>query len=53
MYVTLPLAVQRGSFAAADPDERTEWPRAETLWALTIAEAMRAAPSSTTHRFFT
>jgi hypothetical protein len=49
MYVTLPLAVQRVVFGAADP----EWPRANTLWALTMDETTRAAPINTIHRFFT
>jgi hypothetical protein len=51
MYVTVPLAVQRVTFGAADPD--AELPRAKTLWALTMHETTRVAPSNTIHRFFT
>jgi hypothetical protein len=53
MYVTLPLAVQRGIGAAADPDVRTEWLRANTLWVPTMQDAMSVSPSSTINRFFT
>jgi hypothetical protein len=52
MYVTLPLAVQRG-IAAADPDACTEWLRANTLWVPTMQDAMSVSPSSTINRFFT
>jgi hypothetical protein len=53
MYVTVPLAVQRVTFGAADADGLTEWPRANTLWALTMDETTKVAPSNTIHRFFT
>jgi hypothetical protein len=53
MYVTVPLAVQREAFCAADPDGLAEWPRANTLWAPTIDETTKVAPSNTIHRFFT
>jgi hypothetical protein len=51
MYVTVPLAVQRVIFGAADPD--AEWLRAKTLWAPTMDETTKVAPSNTIHRFFT
>jgi hypothetical protein len=51
MYETVPLAVQRVIFAAADPD--AELLRAKTLWAPTMDETTRVAPSNTIHRFFT
>jgi hypothetical protein len=51
MYVTLPLAVQREIFDAADPD--AEPPRAKTLWALTMDETTKVTPSNTIHRFRT
>jgi hypothetical protein len=51
MYETLPLAVQRVIFDAADFD--AEPPRANTLWALTMDETTRVAPSNIIHRFFT
>jgi len=51
MYVTVPLAVQRAIFGAADPD--AERPRAKTLWAPTMDETTKVAPSNTIHRFFT
>jgi hypothetical protein len=51
MYVTVPLPVQRAIFDAAD--ELTEWPRANTLWALTMDVTTKVAPSNTIHRFFT
>jgi hypothetical protein len=53
MYVTVPLPVQRAVFGAADPEELTEWPRANTLWAPTMDETTRVTPSNTIHRFFT
>jgi hypothetical protein len=52
MYVTVPEAVQCGIVGNADADE-PEWLRANTLWAPTIAETARAAPSNTIQRFFT
>jgi head-tail adaptor len=54
MYVTVPVAVQRRTFGAADADGLAdEWPRANTLWAPTMDETTRVAPSNTIHRFFT
>jgi hypothetical protein len=53
MYVTVPLAVQRVTFGAADADGLTEWPRANTLCAPTMDETTKVAPSNTIHRFFT
>jgi hypothetical protein len=55
MYVTVPVAVQRGIlFGAADADGLAdEWARANTLWAPTMDETTRVAPSNTIHRFFT
>jgi hypothetical protein len=51
MYVTVPLALQRAIFGAADPD--AEPPRAKTLWAATMDETTKVAPSNTIHRFLT
>jgi hypothetical protein len=50
MYETVPLAVQRVTFGAADSD--AELPRAKTLWAPTMDETTRVTPSNTIHRFF-
>jgi len=52
MYETFPVAVQCGIFGTADVDE-PEWLRANTLWALTMAETTRAVPSNTIQRFLT
>jgi hypothetical protein len=52
MYVTDPLAVQRGIVGAADLDEPA-WLRANTLWAPAKHETTRAAPSNTIQRFLT
>jgi hypothetical protein len=49
MYVTVPEAVQRKTFGAPD----AAWPRANTLWALTMDATTRVAPSNTIHRFCT
>jgi hypothetical protein len=49
MYDTVPEAVQRKTFGAPD----AAWPRANTLWALTMDATTRVAPSNTIHRFCT